>query len=99
MDALDPLRDPEAPTDFDGEDVLVTREDDGSVTMVPRSVSALGGETRALVTEATRLAAAIAEAQADLAELVGEMREAGVSWSAIGWAVGTTGEAARQRWG
>ena len=32
-------------------------------------------------------------------ELVAEARSAGLSWAVIGWSVGTTGEAARQRWG
>ena len=34
-----------------------------------------------------------------LARLVAECRDYGVSWAAIGWSIGTSGEAARQRFG
>ncbi len=36
---------------------------------------------------------------AEVDRLVEELREEGVSWNLIGWSVGTTSEAARQRWG
>jgi hypothetical protein len=32
-------------------------------------------------------------------ELVADARSQGVSWSSVGWCVGTTGDAARKRWG
>ena len=32
-------------------------------------------------------------------DLVGQLRDGGVSWDSIGWCVGTTGEASRRRWG
>jgi acetylornithine/succinyldiaminopimelate/putrescine aminotransferase len=34
----------------------------------------------------------------EMDELVGQLRAVGVSWNLIGWSVGTTSEAARQRW-
>ncbi|MCX6460780.1 MAG: hypothetical protein NTZ03_10785 [Actinobacteria bacterium] len=40
-----------------------------------------------------------AEGERALLESVGEARSAGYSWAAIGVIVGTTGEAARQRYG
>lgn len=40
-----------------------------------------------------------AAAERDLAEAVGTARAARVSWAEIGRAVGTSGEAARQRYG
>ena len=85
-------------TDFDGEDVLVMADANGP-TIVPRSLEKLRGEDRAVMAEVMRAAAAVMQAQAALSELVADARDRGVSWSAIGWSVGTTGEAARQRWG
>lgn len=35
----------------------------------------------------------------ELEERVQVLRDLGVSWQLIGWSVGTSGEAARQRWG
>ncbi|MFT4188348.1 MAG: hypothetical protein QM621_07160 [Aeromicrobium sp.] len=39
-----------------------------------------------------------AQAEKEIAEAVAAAREAGLPWSKIGGAVGTTGEAARQRY-
>jgi hypothetical protein len=46
-----------------------------------------------------RKSSEIVDLQADQAKIVGSLRMAGVAWSAIGFAVGTSAEAARQRWG
>jgi hypothetical protein len=46
-----------------------------------------------------RAVTARARAEADLADAVAAARVAGYSWAAIGTAVGTSGEAARQRYG
>ena len=40
-----------------------------------------------------------ARAEAEVAAAVAEMRDTGYSWAAIGMVLGTTGEAARQRYG
>ena len=40
-----------------------------------------------------------AQAEADVAAAVTDMRDAGYSWAAIGMVLGTSGEAARQRYG
>jgi hypothetical protein len=66
---------------------------------VPRSVSRLGSEQRAVLDRLTATAVALHEQQADLDEKVTAARANGVSWAAIGSALGTSGEAARQRWG
>jgi len=46
-----------------------------------------------------RAVLARAEAEAALAEAVAQARQAGVSWASIGARLGTSGEAARQRYG
>lgn len=90
----------QGPTDFDGDEVLVvTGLPGGAAAVVPRSLERLDGESKVLMAAVMRKAAEINEMHAQLSELVAEARERGVSWAGIGWAVGTTGEAARQRWG
>lgn len=69
------------------------------VALVPRAVDRLGSEQRGSVFEAARLSREIADRQAQLTVHVLDARARGVSWAVIGWAVGTSGEAARQRWG
>jgi hypothetical protein len=86
-------------TDLDDEPVEVTRDASGRAALVPRSLQGLDADARAVVSDVMRTAAAVHQEQANLALLVADARERGVSWSGIGWAVGTTGEAARQRWG
>ncbi|MDN5855518.1 MAG: hypothetical protein L0K86_22275 [Actinomycetia bacterium] len=46
-----------------------------------------------------RAANARVQAEAEIAEAVAEARQAGYSWAMIGGAVGTTGQAAQQRYG
>jgi hypothetical protein len=65
----------------------------------PRSWDRLGEEGVSLVSGLQRIAAQIHEMQGHLEEHVLDAREVGVSWDLIGWSVGTTGDAARQRWG
>ena len=97
LDEFEPVYGEE--TDFDGEDVAVMRDDEGRASIVPRSMRKLPAELRAEVRSLIEAAAAVYESQAAVDEHVADLRQAGVSWSLIGWAVGTTGEAARQRWG
>ncbi len=86
-------------TDFEGEDVAIIRDPQGRAALLPRSVAklgpVLGGEVRGLLESAAELQ----ERQAAIADRVGDLRDRGVSWGVIGWAVGTTSEAARKRWG
>lgn len=41
----------------------------------------------------------IEQAQSERAQTVATLREQGVSWASIAWAVGMTAEGARKRWG
>lgn len=65
----------------------------------PRSVEALDQAARERLAAVVAAAAAARAAQERVGRLVDDLRGAGVSWHAVGWAVGTTGESARQRYG
>ena len=65
---------------------------------VPRAVERLGSDQRAALYALAGVASDLAFTRQRLDETVAESRAVGVSWAAIGLAVGTTGEAARQRW-
>jgi hypothetical protein len=93
----EPIR--EAHYALDSEDVVIVREHDGTVVIVPKSLRNAPPERRAAVTALTKAAAAYEEAGHLVDELVAEARDNRVSWDGIGWAVGTTGSAARKRWG
>lgn len=84
-------------TDFD-EDValMIVR---GKASFLPRSLLKLDTEARAVLGDVARQAFAVREAQSDLRRLVAEGRDVGASWSALGFCLATTGEAARQRFG
>lgn len=84
--------------DFDG-DVTVTRRGDGTAFILPTAVRRLDEDGVEIVAALQEHTAAISEMQAHFDDLVAEARAAGLSWSVIGWSIGTTGEAARQRWG
>jgi hypothetical protein len=64
----------------------------------PRSVARLGSEQRAAFDRLAKVAVELERQQQNLSASVTDARSHGVPWSAIGQAVGTTGEAARQRW-
>lgn len=81
------------------EDVAVVRTPKGQTLLLPRSLTRLDGEGQDLAATLQHTAAALAELQAALEDQVHALRDAGGSWSLVGWCVGTTGEAARQRWG
>lgn len=65
----------------------------------PRTVAALGHDARELVRELQAATIAARRAQEEQRRLVGLLRRYRAPWSALGWALGTTGEAARQRFG
>ncbi len=67
--------------------------------ILPARARKLDGETFALFSRAQHAGIAIGEQMELLGELVPELRKRNVSWSLIGWAVGLTGEAVRQKWG
>lgn len=83
-----------------GEDVVIRMTSDlADAVVLPRSVARLGEEQMVTLKAVQRnvLQTQILTQQLDY--LVDQARDEGVSWAAIGWSVGTTGEAARQRWG
>jgi hypothetical protein len=79
--------------------VTVVRSANGGAYFLPRSITRLTGEAEVTVHALQEAATHRAQIDEDIEQLVSEARELGVSWAAIGWSVGTTGEAARQRWG
>jgi len=85
-------------TAFDFVEVAKTAE--GLPVLLPRTAGArrLGGEKLEVLADVQAVARRIEEARERLDALVAEARDLGVPWSLIGFSVGTTGEAARQRW-
>jgi hypothetical protein len=65
----------------------------------PRAVARLGADQRAALDWLSLVAAEMERLQDQLSDKVAAARSQGVSWAVIGQAVGTSGEAARQRWG
>lgn len=84
-------------TDHDEEDIFVSRGALGAA-IVPRSARKLSPEAKADLADLQRCVGALNTLIDTLPGLVEDLRDQGVSWGVIGWAVGTTGEAARQRW-
>ena len=85
-----------------GEDVrvYVSGVEDGhrQAVALPASIRRLTGERLEIVGEMQQIAREAEYLRGRLDELVPEARELGVSWAAIGFSVGLTGEAARLRW-
>lgn len=101
-DPLEPLRGEHYAYEHDDFEVQVTGSvEDGSrrATVVPRSLRNLAPEARELMRATLTAAAELERAVRVLEERVAAMREAGASWDAIGWCVGTTGSGARKRFG
>lgn len=68
--------------------------------LTPQSFDRLAPEDREACLELMRLVGKRRNLARDIDQAVEHLRaHHGVSWSLIGWCVGTTGEAARQRWG
>ena len=80
-------------------DVSVVKTAAGGVVLLPASVKRLKGEQLEVASQIQSVAAEIGRLQDYLSEGVDWGRQIGLSWNVIGWSVGTTGEAARQRWG
>lgn len=79
--------------------VTIARTVDGHAYFRPRYIMSLSEEAAAVVAALQRAAIHRSEIDASIDGLVEDLRDLGASWAAIGWSVGTTGEAARQRWG
>lgn len=82
----------------------VARQETATVTElrpsgIPRALQGLDPATRAKVQLLLDLSADLAELEANQAKMIGALRRAGISWDSLGWCIGTTGEAVRQRFG
>jgi hypothetical protein len=99
LEDLEPMGDEEAARG--GVEIRVTTGPDGrrSGVLVPRAFARLSEEGSEVVADLQREALALQETRRRIEALVMEAREVGASWSVIGWSLGTTGDAARQRWG
>jgi len=78
--------------------VEIRRTAEGHGVLVPRALGRLTGEAAEIAAELQAIALHRAELLRLLGEAIADAREAGVSWSVIGWCVGTTGDAANKRW-
>jgi len=66
--------------------------------MLPRSVEALGRAQVEAVQRIQQCELERREVERQLDTLVLKGRRAGISWAALGWALGITGQAAQQRY-
>ena len=80
-------------------DLAVMRTGDGHVALVPVAIQRLRGEPLEAYAQLQDRARALSDHRDDLATSVHECRSLGVSWNSIAFALGVTGQAARQRWG
>lgn len=65
----------------------------------PRGYDALGEKGWAAGARLQEATAALRGLEQQRAEEVARLRALGASWAVVGWLVGTSGEAARKRWG
>ena len=98
LEDLNPMSDEVAYAD--GVQVRMGTGRDGAKTtvIVPRAFARLSQEATEVVAELQRKALQLHQIREQVEELVAIAREVGASWAVIGWSVGTTGDAARQRW-
>jgi hypothetical protein len=85
--------------DYAGDDVDIVRTPEGLAAMLPRSAERLDPMQMEMVRDLQRVGFAIRELEERFDALARETRDAGVSWSLIGFCLGLTGEAARLRYG
>lgn len=71
----------------------------GIMPIMPRGYTALGERGWVAGVNLQAHTQQIQQLEDERATLVAELRERGASWAVIGWLVGTSGEAARKRWG
>lgn len=64
----------------------------------PRAVAQLSGDAEVVFNGLARSHRQLRQLEDQLADDVAAARGYGVSWATIGWAVGLSGEACRQRW-
>lgn len=80
---------------------VLTREIRGQkeAIFMPRGISRLGSDGFEIAHSLQHTTMEMRRLSEALEVLVNEARALGFSWASIGFCVGTTGEAARQRWG
>lgn len=84
--------------DFSDDPVSLYRSPDGTAVLLPRSARRLDEDQTLTLRELQSLGSQIAILEQQSHEVAREARDAGISWSLIGWALGLTGEAARLRY-
>lgn len=99
MNANGPVEGRYLEDDFMGADRAIVKTPDGAAALVPWAARRLSGEALEVFTVMQRSGLLIQQIELDLEEMAGEAREAGLSWSLIGAAVGLTAEGARRRYG
>lgn len=77
---------------------IVYADADGTI-IEPQAVRRLGPEARSQYRHLSQLSREREGIENEIRALVLGMRSHGISWSVIGLAIGTTGEAARKRYG
>lgn len=91
------------PTEFDGEGVVVrvhsAAPGERYAAVVPRSIRHLSRLQREPFSDLQKIGQQLEHLENHAVELVKECRRLGVSWAAIGWTLGLTGEGARLRYG
>lgn len=85
--------------DVPGESLSVVRTGEGHVLLLPSAYRRMNGEQREIVAELQDIAATMARLSEELEEIVGQARDAGISWDMVGWSIGRTGRAASMRFG
>lgn len=84
--------------EHDDESVAVTLAAGGVAGLVPESFGRLSSDERGLCTQLISLVGRRRWLAREIDDLVQHMRHHGLSWGVVGWCVGTSSEAARQRW-
>lgn len=100
-DIFDPVAIGTAEGAEDGVSVLMGKGPNGErrAAFLPRAMQKLGNDGVVMAADLQRTVLAMQQLQETLSRQVSEARDMGMSWNSIGWCVGTTGDAARQRWG
>jgi hypothetical protein len=84
--------------DFPDDGLVIRRGALGQAVILPTSVAKLSPHEYELAYAVQEAAMQLRDWRDLLDERVEHARVAGMSWSTVGFLVGTTGEAARQRW-
>lgn len=99
MSILEDALEPFDPMGDDVGEVALMRTPDGAVVFVPRAIQSLSGAGLSAFGDLEKASMALREAQLEVEKCVAECRAAKVSWNSVGWVLGITGSAARQRFG